>query len=365
MTRRGLDTKTFGVLSTPTVGDFLNLHGGSQKENPLQLAGCLPSTGPSFLPAFSFSSRGCLCDGWNLLPDLWSLTDSTRVFPGLRPSATFPSRVWTLPGVLGPWGLWADSEAPCLSVQTNTAPAVLRAFSQHCSEVTAQVKRQEETCLPIGASGELLGQTQAPPCSRLCPQGCDSLTKQLGSVVTPSQLGEKKSLQLTPTQPLCFPSSGAPAFRKEETRHCLSLTYTPRGIFLRPSPGSGDVFLEILPTEGMLRFTLFPGRGWRNFHSVIGIGNGWVGRNGSKAIRGRECFQSTWNMTKSGVCLPSAHLLVTLGPLAHLISESGDYVKQQALSRCNHAALSHIYSRCGYELCEWEGQVTTGRRIFT
>ena len=60
-------------------------------------------------------------------------------------------------------------------------------------------------------------------------------------------------------------------------------------------------------------------------------------------------------MTKSGVCLPSAHLLVTFGPLAHLISESGDYVKQQALSRCNHAALSHIYSRCGSkvtELCE-------------
>ena len=140
--------------------------------------------------------------------------------------------------------------------------------------------------------GELLGQTQAPPCSRLCPQGCDSLTKQLGSVVTPSQLGKKKFTAHTNPTPL-LPQFPGPSLPERRDRHRLSLTYTPRGIFLRPSPGSGDVFLEILPTEGMLRFTLFPGRGWRNFHSVIGIGNGWVGRNGSKAIRGRECFQST------------------------------------------------------------------------
>ena len=178
-------------------------------------------------------------------------------------------------------------------MQTNTAPAVLRAFSQHCSEVTAQVKRQEETYLPIGASGELLGQSQAPPCSRLCPQGCDSLTKQLGSVVTPSQLGKKKVYSSHQPNPFASPVPGPQPSGKKRQDTGLSLTYTPRGIFLRPSPGSGDVFLEILPTEGMLRFTLFPGRGWRNFHSVIGIGNGWVGRNGSKAIRGRECFQST------------------------------------------------------------------------
>ena len=93
-------------------------------------------------------------------------------------------------------------------MQTNTAPAVLRAFSQHCSEVTAQVKRQEETCLPIGASGELLGQTQAPPCSRLCPQGCDSLTKQLGSVVTPSQLGKKKVYSSHQPNPFASPVPG-------------------------------------------------------------------------------------------------------------------------------------------------------------
>ena len=225
MTRRGLDTKTFGVLSTPTVGDFLNPHGGSQKENPLQLAGCLRSTGASFLPAFSFSSRGCLCDGWNLLPDLWSL----RLDQGLPLSAAlshFPQQSLNSPwrsGALRPVG---GFKAPCLSVRgcCGRSGFQLALFGGNCSG-----KRPGRDLSAHWSFGELLGQTQAPPCSRLCPQGCDSLTKQLGSVVTPSQLGEKKSLQRTPTQPLCFPSSRAPAFRKEETDTVFHLPTRPEG----------------------------------------------------------------------------------------------------------------------------------------
>lgn len=144
--------------------------------------------------------------------------------------------------------------------------------------------------------GSSVGQTQAPPCSRLCPQGGDSFTKQLGSVVTPSQLPYqlgKKSLRLTPTQPLSFPSCWCPAFpeRRDKTP---SFTYrhSLRGLPLALVSLWG-CFPGNSASEGMLCFTLFPGRGWRNFHSVIGIGNGWVGRNGSKAIRDRECFQST------------------------------------------------------------------------
>ena len=79
--------------------------------------------------------------------------------------------------------------------------------------------------------GELLGQTQAPPCSRLCPQGCDSLTKQLGSLVTPSQLGKKKFTAHTNPTPL-LPQFPGPSLPERRDRHRLSLTYTPRGIFL-------------------------------------------------------------------------------------------------------------------------------------
>lgn len=184
-----------------------------------------------------------------LLPDLWTLTDSTRVFLvcGLSP---LPSSVNSSLVFGGPE---AHEQMQNLHViQCKLMRLLPLGFHRHCSEVIAQVNRQENIYLPIGASGELCGPDSGPsPVAGSALRAVDLFTKQLissHSLLAPFTSLEK-SLRFTSTQPLSFPSCWCPAFRKEETRHPLSLTDTPRGVFLL-ALASGDVSLEILQVKG-------------------------------------------------------------------------------------------------------------------
>lgn len=64
----------------------------------------------------------------------------------------------------------------------------------------------------------------------------------------------------------------------------------------------------------------------------------WEGWKKSKSFKYRECPQYIWIVTEFGICSSLAHLLVTFGLSAHLISELEDNLKQQHWSYCNHAA---------------------------
>ena len=208
-----------------------------------------------FFCVFLFSLRLLL---WWLksLAGFVTLVDSPMVSHGQSPSGTFPSRVWTFS--LEPCGLWADLEPPSHAVQTDPAPALLLAFHLHCSEIIASLNRSGE--LPgkyLSAHwcswGTLWARLRPLPVAGSSPQGPDSCTKQLGSVVTPSELPHQlgKSLQLTPTQLLSFTSSHSPVL--PESSLCRSLAL---GTFPENSADWRHALLLPLPRKRIVKFPL-------------------------------------------------------------------------------------------------------------
>lgn len=199
--------------------------------------GALSSQHFLFLPC-------CLRDGWNFLPDLWTLTDSTRVFPWSVALSPFAQQCELSPWPFGALRPMSRCRTSMSFSATIAGSAFLWAFHRHCSEVIAQVKPPGKYLSAHWCFwGALWARLRPLPVAGSAPQGGDSSTKQLGSVVTPLLAplpAWKKSLWFTSTQPLSFPSCWCPAFpeRRDKTP---SFTYrhSPRGLPALAS--SGDV----------------------------------------------------------------------------------------------------------------------------